>query len=190
MNRPINKIISILLTTAMLNLCWMTSFCWAEIAAIDSAVAVSIQNSADLEKIRALLNREDVQHQLEAYGISHEEALARVNSLNDAEIAALVKDIDSVPAGGYFEGMFYAAMGAISLAIYLLAVLFRGIECIFSDCEAKGGLSYVFGPLRIDKTVNPLNTKKEKMIATREWSPAFDAMQVRRCAGGEGLKKY
>jgi len=141
------KTICRILILAMLHLCWLTSYGWAEIAATDSVVAVSTQISADREKIRALLNREDVQHQLEAYGISHEEALARVNSQTDAEIAALVKDIDSLPAGGQLEVVVYAVLLALMLAIYLPVVLFRGIECIFSDCEAKGGLSYVFGPV-------------------------------------------
>ena len=144
MNRTYKKLISILLTTAILNLCWLTSFGWAEIAPIDSAVAVSMQNAADREKIRFLLNREEVQHQFEAYGISHEEALARVNSLTDEEITALVKDIDSVPVGGYSGAILYIPLLAVVLPIYFLGVLAKGIECIFSDCKEKGGTKYVF----------------------------------------------
>jgi len=156
------KTISRILIFAILHLCWLTSYGWAEIVATDSVIAVSMQISADREKIRALLNREDVQHQLEAYGISHEVALARVNSLTDAEIAALVKDIDSVPAGGNpLAVLVYGVYYAILLLGYLVTVLFRGIECIFSDCEAKGGLSYVFGGFRKDKNSQSIETEEE-----------------------------
>ena len=106
-------------------------------------------------KIRALLNREDVQHQLETYGISHEEALARVNSLTDAEISALVKEIGDVPAGGQLEAVVYAAILAVMLALYLPGLLFKTIECIFSDCEYKGGLSYVFRAWWKDEPISP-----------------------------------
>jgi len=93
------KTISRILIFAMFHLCWLTSYGWAEIAGTDSVIAVSMQISADREKIRALLNREDVQHQLETYGISHEEALARVNSLTDEEVSKVKEEIESIPAG-------------------------------------------------------------------------------------------
>jgi len=144
-SRHFKAIIRILIF-AILHLCWLTSYGWAEIAATDSVVAVSMQNSADREKIRALLNREDVQHQLETYGISHEEALARVNSLTDAEISALVKEIGDVPAGGQLEGIVYGFLILAWLALYLPGLLIKTIVCIFSDCEEKGGLGYIFRP--------------------------------------------
>ncbi len=149
------KTISRILIFAVLHLCWLTSYGWAEITATDSVIAVSMQISADREKIRALLNREDVQHQLETYGISHEEALARVNSLTDAEISALVKEIGDVPAGGQLEAVVYAAILAVMLALYLPGLLFKTIECIFSDCEYKGGLSYVFRAWWKDEPISP-----------------------------------
>ena len=166
MNRLIDKIISILLTTAMLNLCWMTSFGWAEIAVTDSVVAVSMQISADREKIRALLNRKDVQHQLEQYGITQEEVVNRINSLTDAEVAALVAQVDQLPAGGNLaaaaEATVYAALLAIWLALYLPGLLFKTIECIFSDCEEKGGIGYVFTPWMINNTSSNDNSESDE----------------------------
>ena len=98
--KRIMRRISLILIASIFHLCWLTSFGWAEIAATDSVVAVSMQISADREKIRALLNREDVQHQLEAYGISHEEALARVNSLTDEEVTEIAGKLDELQAAG------------------------------------------------------------------------------------------
>ncbi len=159
--KRIMRQISLILMASMLHLCWLTSYGWAEITATDSVIAVSMQISADREKIRALLNREDVQHQLETYGISHEEALARVNSLTDEEIGALVKEIGDVPAGGnVLAVVVYGLYLAGLLVAYLITVLFRGIECIFSDCEAKGGASYVFGGFGEDENSQSIENEE------------------------------
>ena len=111
-------------------------------------------------KIRALLNREDVQHQLETYGISHEEALARVNSLTDAEISALVKEIGDVPAGGY-GGIIEGFLILAGLALYIPGLIIKIIVCIFSDCEEKGGLGYVFRPWWKDTGNSSIETEEE-----------------------------
>lgn len=158
-SRHFKAIIRILIF-AILHLCWLTSYGWAEIAATDSVVAVSMQISADREKIRALLNREDVQHQLETYGISHEEALARVNSLTDAEISTLVKEIGDVPAGGY-GGIIEGFLILAGLALYIPGLIIKIIVCIFSDCEEKGGLGYVFRPWWKDTGNSSIETEEE-----------------------------
>ena len=203
MKRPYKKLISVLLTAAMLNLCWLTSYGWAEMVStretppqitremlidalnrkdvqgqleqygISQVEAVVRINSLTDEEISAYwvkmvetheiphqitremlidaLNREDVQKQLEQYGISKVEAVVRINSLTDEEISALVKEMDDLPAGGQAEaaiaegtifGILIAvvlAFLAVILVIYFLKALYKGTECIFSDCEAKGG---------------------------------------------------
>lgn len=50
--------------------------------------------------IAAALERPDVIAQLEKFGVSKDDAHARVASLTDAEAAALAGQIDSLPAGG------------------------------------------------------------------------------------------
>jgi hypothetical protein len=68
-------------------------------AVVAAAAAPSPEASAR-ERIERLLEREDVRRKLEAYGITPDEALARVGSLSDAEIAAVAGRLDELPAGG------------------------------------------------------------------------------------------
>ncbi len=50
--------------------------------------------------------------------------------------------------GGILEGLFILAVSAL----YLFGLLMKTIECIFSNCEEKGGLAYVFRPFWKDKS--------------------------------------
>ncbi len=60
--------------------------------------------AADAQKDRALVNetfgRPDVQAKLQAFGVSLQDAQARVAALTDQEISALARQIESAPAGG------------------------------------------------------------------------------------------
>ena len=106
------------------------------------------------------LNREELQKQLEQYGISRAEAAVRINSLTDAEVAAIATEVGPLPSGGdhedeedfiFFLQIFLIVIFiAVILAAYILGVFFKGTYCIFADCEAKGGTSYVFRPWWLD----------------------------------------
>jgi hypothetical protein len=54
----------------------------------------------DRARIKAFVSRKDVIAQLKSYGISYEEASARVDSLTDQEIALIIGKIEKLPAGG------------------------------------------------------------------------------------------
>ncbi|MFA6903815.1 MAG: PA2779 family protein [Gallionellaceae bacterium] len=54
----------------------------------------------DRERVRAFFDREDVQAQLHARGVSSESAKARVDSMTDSEIASINGHLDDLPAGG------------------------------------------------------------------------------------------
>lgn len=169
MNRLINKTISILLATAMLNLCWLTSYGWAEMVTTNELLEKEPQLQITREMLIDALNRQDVLEQLEHYGITKEEAVGRINSLTDEEVVALVKDIDSVPVGeggggnigGAIAAAVYLAIIAVILSAYLLGVFFKGIECIFSECEDKGGASYIFRPWWKDSGSSSIETEEE-----------------------------
>ncbi|HWM42643.1 MAG TPA: PA2779 family protein, partial [Burkholderiales bacterium] len=68
------------------------------------------------ERIATLLERADVQAQLEAYGVSPGEVKARVAALTDAEAAELAARLDELPAGGV------SILGAI-LIVFLVLLL-------------------------------------------------------------------
>ncbi len=63
--------------------------------------------------VAAFLEREDVQRQLEAQGVSPADAATRVASLTAAELQALSSGIDSLPAGA----------GVSTLGLILIIVL-------------------------------------------------------------------
>ena len=85
---------------------------------------------ADRAQLRAFLGRAEVMAQMQAYGISHEEALARVASLTDKEIASLAGKMDQISkvAGdtNEFDGSLMAIIG---LALYFI---FMAIAIYFS----------------------------------------------------------
>ena len=64
----------------------------------------------DRVRIKEFLSSNDVIVQLQSYGISSEEALARVDSLTDQEIALITGKIDKLPAGGDAGTAFGASM--------------------------------------------------------------------------------
>ena len=76
------------------------------------------ERQSDRVRIRAFLGRADVMAQLQVYGISYGEALARTESLTDTEIASIADRIDQLPTGSYaLDGGILAIIG---LAIYAI----------------------------------------------------------------------
>jgi hypothetical protein len=80
-------------------------------------------------RIRALLSQKDVIAQLQSYGISSEEALARVNSLTDQEIALIAGKIDQLPAGGtvvFGAGpwLYYVGIAALIIAVIFMIIAY------------------------------------------------------------------
>jgi len=93
----------------------------------EPAIAPARDAEADRARVRALLDRQDVQVQLEAYGITVDQARARVDSLTDDEVALIAGQLDELPAGGaggaWFEGLalvFTAAVLVAGLAVFWL----------------------------------------------------------------------
>jgi hypothetical protein len=52
------------------------------------------------ERVETFMQREDVRSELERFGISSEQAQARVDGLTNAEVAQLAGKIEQLPAGG------------------------------------------------------------------------------------------
>jgi hypothetical protein len=77
---------------------------------------VATESLLERERIATLLERADVQAQLQAYGVSFGEVKARVAALTDAEAAELAARIDELPAGGV------SILGAI-LIVFLVLLL-------------------------------------------------------------------
>ena len=75
-------------------------------------------------RVRAFLKRTEVMAQMQAYGINPEEALSRVDSLTDSELASIADKMDQIPAGGNYsaDGSLLSFLGMALYAI-LAAIL-------------------------------------------------------------------
>ena len=84
----------------MFHLCWLTSFGYAEMIPTESAAQSQEQINTDRQRILDLLDRQEVIDELEKYGISKVEAVARINSLTDEEVTEIAGKLDELPEGG------------------------------------------------------------------------------------------
>ena len=89
-------------------------------------------------QVKAFLGRADVIAQMQAFGISPTEALSRVDSLTDCEIASIAGKMDRVPAGA---GGTYSLDGSllmfIGMAIYAIIAAILIYFSFNSDKEEK-----------------------------------------------------
>jgi hypothetical protein len=81
--------------------------------------AAMIATPTDRSQLLGVLERVEVQAQLQAHGVSVEQAKARVVALSDAEATQLAAQIDSLPADGDGVG---AVLG-VALIVFLVLLL-------------------------------------------------------------------
>jgi hypothetical protein len=82
---------------------------------------------SDRARVMAFLNRKEVVAHMQACGISHAEALSRVNSLTDQEIALIAGKLDHIPTGAATvysaDGSFLFFVGVALYAIFMAIIL-------------------------------------------------------------------
>ena len=90
------------------------------------------QGQYDLSRksINTFLDRSEVQNYLVAWGVSPEEAKARIDSLTDEEIENIASRIDRLPAGG--DGLGTIVGAALLIFIILLITDILGYTDVFS----------------------------------------------------------
>lgn len=105
---------------------WMAMPLTANAAMVETGVVVD-QALAEQgrAKIMAWVNREDVRAQLEARGVTTEQAQARVNALTDDEALQISGNLDRLPAGGDILGT------AVFIFLVLLVTDILGYTKIF-----------------------------------------------------------
>ncbi len=80
----------------------------AQAAMVGSEQALSTSASAvSRERVSAFFSRDDVRQQLQAQGVSADDAIARVQAMSDAEVAQLADRVDQAPAGGDVVGVLF-----------------------------------------------------------------------------------
>jgi len=91
--------------------------------------AAMIATPSDRTALYGVLERADVQIQLQTHGVSVEQAKARVAALSDAEAAQLMAQIESLPAGGDGGGALIGALLIVFLVLLLTDIL--GLTKVF-----------------------------------------------------------
>ena len=106
-------------------------------AALVTSEEMTTQRSvaADRARLADLVAREDIQRELGNYGISADEAKARVNSLSDQEVADAVGRLDQLPAGQGALGVIIGA--ALIIFIVLLITDIAGLTKVFPFTRAQ-----------------------------------------------------
>ena len=112
------KIISQILVVAIINLTCTYSYSWVDSSATQLAVQKKSISQVFRQQLLDLADRQEVIDQLVVYGVSREEAIRRINSLTDEEIAFFYENMDQLPSGGeesgrspvliFFDFIFYS----------------------------------------------------------------------------------
>jgi len=91
--------------------------------------AAMIATPTDRSQLLGVLERVEVQNQLQAHGVSIEQAKARIAALTDVEAAQLAAQIDNLPAGGDGVGALIGAVLIVFLVLLLTDIL--GLTKVF-----------------------------------------------------------
>ncbi|PPE66966.1 PA2779 family protein [Caldimonas caldifontis] len=86
-----------------------------QVAQEQAVAARSAEGDASRERLAAALDRPELVAKLEQWGVTPEQARARVNALSDEEAQRLVAQIDEAPAGA-------GVLGALVFIFVLLLV--------------------------------------------------------------------
>ncbi len=98
-------------------------------APVQGAATVANEGrAADLGRIQAALESRIVRQKLVDYGLSAEDALARVNMLSDEQIHELAEHTDSIQAGGDPADVFFGLILIALLVVVLVYLLQHRIE--------------------------------------------------------------
>ena len=104
----------------------LTTPCQSVLAAMietEASLEATPQGQAARNTIKALLAREDARAVLRAQGINPVEAMARVDSLTDAEARRIADQIEEFPAGAGFFTTFIIVVGIIFIILVITDAL-------------------------------------------------------------------
>ena len=113
----------------------------AAMVGTEAVVETATPVETDRARLRALLLRDEARAQLETYGITRDEAAARLDALSDEEIAQIAGKLDALPAGGTghygYEALAYLVIFAAVAVAALLVLIFKAIVEAIGDESAE-----------------------------------------------------
>jgi len=123
------KIVAILVIVSFSTLSIFSAPVHAKMINTDEILKQS-QHDLSRKRINTFLDRSEVQKYLVAWGVSPEEAKARIDSLTDEEIESIASGIDNLPAGG--DGLGTIVGAALLIFVILLVTDILGFTDVFS----------------------------------------------------------
>jgi len=96
--------------------------------AVSAAAPAAADRATDLTTVRSALESKILSQRLQDYGLSSEEALARINSLSDEQVHQLASNLQSVQAGGDAVGTLFALVVIAALVVLIIFLLEGRIE--------------------------------------------------------------
>lgn len=121
--RQRSKSVSVFLITLMILLIMPYQSVLAAMIETDATLGGTVQGQEARSTIKRILAREDAQAVLRAQGIDPLEAMARVDSLTDAEAVRIADQIEELPAGGNFLVGLLIAVGIIVIILVITDAL-------------------------------------------------------------------
>ena len=115
--RQRSKFLSVFLVIMMVLLTMPYQSVLAAMVQTEATLAITTDGQNARNAIKTVLAREDAQAVLKAQGIDPLEAMARVDSLSDAEARQIADQIEELPAGGGFIVTFLVVVGLIVIIL-------------------------------------------------------------------------
>jgi hypothetical protein len=122
------KPVSVIVIISILSLAVPYQPCLAALIGTETILNAAKGDQAR-NNINQVLARDEVQMVLRAQGISPEEAEARINALTDAEVVALEKKLEQLPAGAGGLGVIVGAL--LIVFVVLLITDIAGYTDVF-----------------------------------------------------------
>lgn len=117
--RQRSKFFSVFLVIMMVLLTVPYQSVLAAMVETEATLAITADGQDARNTIKTILAREDAQAVLRAQGIDPLEAMARVDSLTDAEAQRIADQIEELPAGGGFFVTFLIVVGIIVVILII-----------------------------------------------------------------------
>lgn len=115
--RQRSKSLSVFLVIMMVLLTVPFQSVLAAMVETEATLKITADGQEARNTIKTILAREDAQAVLRAQGIDPLEAMARVDSLTDAEARQIADQIEELPAGGGFFITFLIVVGVIVIIL-------------------------------------------------------------------------
>ena len=117
----------------MLNLTCISSNVWSAQNLLTTIKKESTQHDSNKHKLKMMFIREEMQKQIQHYGLTKEEAQNRIDALTDEELIKAMCALEDLPAGGFAPIIFIPIVLAINLVILVIAILWRSVEFPFME---------------------------------------------------------